>query len=282
MQLQDKVCVITGGASGIGRGTVELFIEQGAKVVIGDLLDDKGAELERLYPGRAVYCRTDVSDEAQVVAMIDRAVDTFGGLDVLFNNAGVPGPIGSIMEVEQEAFDKAFGVLMRGVFLGTKHAAPHIAKRGGGSIINTGSTAVAVPGPALHAYSAAKAAVANFTRSTAMELGNANIRVNCICPGSIATPLFAVTAGLSHAEADKTLDTVSESLADWGAIPRAGKPLDIAQAALWFAGDQSTFVTGQILYVDGGRTVGMKWTPGADPSAPFRRVAGLDRDANQA
>lgn len=280
MQLNGKVAVITGGASGIGKGAVELFLAEGAMVVVGDLLDKQGAELTAAHPGRVVYHRTDVAQEADVEALLARAVAEFGGLDILFNNAGIPGPIGSIEQVGVDDFDHAFGVLVRGVFLGTKHAAKHMRARGGGAIINTGSTAIAVPGPALHAYSAAKAAVGNFTRSTAMELGNWNIRVNCICPGSIATPLFAVTAGASREEAERTIGKVAENLADWGAIPRAGRPSDIAQAALWFAGEGSSFVTGQIIYVDGGRTVGMKWIPGADPTANFARIAGLEHGAS--
>jgi NAD(P)-dependent dehydrogenase (short-subunit alcohol dehydrogenase family) len=276
--LKDKVCVITGGASGIGRGTVDLFLRQGAMVVVADVQDEKGRDLERQHAGKLIYCHTDVSNNAQVKAAIDTAVERFGRIDTLFNNAGIGGPTGPVADIDPEAFDAAFAVLVRGVFLGTKHAAPHMIRQKSGSIINTGSTAIIHPGPALHTYSAAKAAVGNFSRSTAMELGNWNIRVNCLCPGSIATPLFAISAGASLEEADKSVERVAKNIADWGAIPRAGTPDDIAQAALWFASDFSTFVTGQILVIDGGRTVGSKWVPGVDPRTIFGRIAGITPD----
>ena len=192
-RLDGKVAVITGAASGIGRGTAVRFAGEGAAVVIADLNDEGGAAAVRECKengGRAVFQKTDVTSEASVKAMVDRAVKEFGRLDITFNNAGLGGALGSIEQTTVEDWDRTFAVLTRGVFLGIKHSVAEMRKAGGGSIISTASVAGLAGGYGPHAYSAAKSGVVNLTRSIALELAKDKIRVNCICPGGINTPIF--------------------------------------------------------------------------------------------
>jgi NAD(P)-dependent dehydrogenase (short-subunit alcohol dehydrogenase family) len=257
-KLDGKVAVITGGASGIGEASVRLFAAEGARVVIADVQDDKGKRLEAELDERAVYVHADVTQEAQIKAAIDTAVERFGRLDAIYNNAGVPGPSGSIADISIEDFDLTAHILFRAVFLGMKHAAPVMRKQGFGSIISTASVAGLETGDAGHIYSACKAAVIHLTRSVAKELGEYNIRVNCICPGGIATPIFGKAMGLPTEMADQTVDAMKGYLAKAQPIPRAGLPDDIAKAALWLASDDSSFVNGHALVVDGGLIWGPK------------------------
>jgi NAD(P)-dependent dehydrogenase (short-subunit alcohol dehydrogenase family) len=259
--LERKVAVITGGASGIGLGTVELFIAEGARVVVADLQADKGKALEARFPGRLVFQNTDVSKEDEVKALMDRAVNEFGRIDCLFNNAGVSGPVRSITELSMQEYDHYMGILLRGVVLGIKYAGRTMLAQKSGSILTCGSTAALVPG-ADHIYNTAKAGVVMLTRSAALEFAAHGVRVNCICPGSIATAMFGTSAGLSREDADSLVDTVAKNIAARQPMKRAGKPDDVAQAALWFASDASNYVTGQVLAVDGGRTVGRMWPEG--------------------
>jgi len=192
--------------------------------------------------------------------MINLAVDHFGRLDCLFNNAGYVGVSGPIEETSMEKFDNTIGVLLKGVFMGIKHAAPIMKKQGSGSIINTGSVAGLRASYGPHTYSACKAAVIHLTKTTAMELGEHNVRVNCICPGGIATPIFAPGLDLPPEETDKAYEMMSERLVGAQPIQRAGQPEDIAQAALYLASDLSTFVNGHPLVVDGGLIGGKNWS----------------------
>jgi NAD(P)-dependent dehydrogenase (short-subunit alcohol dehydrogenase family) len=257
-KLDGKTAIITGGASGIGEGTVRLFVEQGANVVIADVQDERGAALAQEL--EAVYHRTDVSSEADVKAVVDAAVSKFGRLDVMFNNAGVPGTMSSIFDLDVSEFDSLTAVLLRGVFLGTKYAARAMKPHQHGSIINIASVAGLEAGHAGHVYTACKHGVIGLTRSTAMELGELGIRVNAICPGGIATPIFGKGMGLDSAAADMTVDFMRRVLKNVQPIRRAGMPLDIAQAALWLASDEASFVNAATLVVDGGLTGGVMWS----------------------
>ncbi len=246
-RLDGKVAVITGGGSGMGRATTLRFLDEGASVVFGDLNDetaDQTLELAGDYEKNVRYIRTDVADEAQVAAMVDLAVEEFGRLDVVFNNAGVGGAFGSIDKLELDDWEYTFAVLARGPFLGIKHGARVMKEQGwGGSIINTASIAGLSGGAGPQAYSAAKAAVVNLTMSAAVELGTDRIRVNAICPGGIATPLISVGRDIKEVEA---------SLENMQPLPIAGKPEHIAAAALFLASDDAAFVSGHALVVDGG------------------------------
>lgn len=255
-RLKNKVAVITGGASGIGLGTVKLFIEEGAQVVIGDLQDDRGRELEETYKDSLSYIHTDVSDDAQVKAMVDLAMSRYGRLDIIFNNAGYGGEGLGVEDTTAEGFRKTYDVLVLGVMLGMKYAAPIMTAQGSGSIINTASVAGLRTGWSGHNYAGAKAAVVQVSKTVAMELAPANVRVNAICPGGIATSIFAAGAGLPSQTAEATLDAVAKGLEGVQPMPVTGTPRDIAEAALFLASDAARFVTGHALVVDGGATLG--------------------------
>lgn len=275
-KLDGKVAVITGGASGIGKATVRLFIEQGARVLIADILDDKGESLAGKVGASADYLHTDVSKESDVKAAIDHALDKFERLDCMFNNAGYGGVSGPIEGIPVDGFDETIGVLLRGVFLGIKHAAPVMKKQGSGSIISTASVGGLRTGYGPHIYSTAKAAVIHLTRSVAMELGESGVRVNCICPGGIATPIFGKAIGLPTETADRTVEIVKDALVGNQPIQRCGLPEDIARAALWLASDDSSFVNGHALVVDGGLIGGKMWSVSQETFAQLRSAMGLD------
>ena len=249
-RLAGKVAVITGGASGMGLATARRFLAEGARVVIADLNATTGATaLEELAAGGRAdevrFARADVAVEDDVAAAVETAVDAFGRLDIVFNNAGVGGAFGPITEIEVDDWDYTFAVLVRGVFLGIKHGARAMIDGGaGGAIVNTASVAGLSGGAGPQAYSAAKAAVVNLTRAAAIELGRYRIRVNAICPGAILTPLLGTSQGPDLIE---RLDR----LQPW---PAHGVGDDIAGAALFLASDDARFVTGEALVVDGGLT----------------------------
>lgn len=271
-----KVAIITGGSSGIGEATVSLFVEEGASVVIADIQDEKGQSLSEELGSSATYLHTDVSREADVKAAIDLALEHFGHIDRIFNNAGISGVSAPIESIPVEGFDETIGVLLRGVFLGMKHAAPVMKRQGSGSIINNASVAGLRAGYANHIYSAAKAAVIQLTRSVAMELGESGVRVNGICPGFIATPLIGKARGLSTEAADKMVDVIKVTFANSQPIGRSGLPEDIARAALWLASDDSSFVNGHALVIDGGLTGGRMWSDYLDSITQLRSAMGLD------
>ena len=257
-RLDDKVAVITGGASGIGEASVRLFAAEGAEVVVADVQDERGGRLASELG--AEYVHADVTQEEDVEAAVSHAVDVYGHLDCMFNNAGIAGAVGPIESVTAEAFDRTVAVLLRGVFLGVKHAAPVMRAQGGGSIINTASVAAVRTGYGNHVYSAAKAGVVQLTRSVAMELGEDNVRVNCVLPGFIPTPMIARARGVSLGEADGKLGVITEAFRGAQPIRRPGHPDDIAKAVLWLASDDSSFVNGHALVVDGGVSGGRTWS----------------------
>jgi len=253
-ELDGRVAIITGGASGIGAATTRLFVQNGARVVVGDLQKDLGDAMAKELSPNVVFQRTDVSDEDDVRALVGRAESSFGRLDCIFNNAGFGGALGPISETPVDEWDLTFAVLVRGVYLGMKHAAP-LLSREGGSIISTASVAGLVAGFSPHAYAAAKAAVVQLTKSVALELAESRVRVNCICPGFIATPLALNTVG----KPQSAMEPRKASMTDAQPIRRPGEPDDIAEMALFLAGDRSTFVTGQAFVVDGGFHAGRSW-----------------------
>lgn len=259
-QIEGKVAVITGGASGIGEGTVRLFVQEGAKVLIADVQDARGEKLAEELGPAASYRHTDVSQEADVRGAIEHAVSKWGRLDCIYNNAGFGGVSGPIESTDMAAYDATLAVLLRGVVLGMKHAAPVMKAQGTGSIISTASVAGIGVGNGPHIYSAAKAAVIHLTKSVANELGEHGVRVNCIAPGAIVTPIFGKGMGLTPEQADQTLDAIKLRFHEAQPIKRAGLPSDIAEAALWLASDASSFVTGHTLLVDGGLLTGRPWS----------------------
>ncbi|HVG77157.1 MAG TPA: glucose 1-dehydrogenase [Patescibacteria group bacterium] len=277
-RLPGKVALITGGASGIGEGTVRLFAREGASVLIADIQDDQGARLAAELGARVAYVHTDVSHEADVQSAVAEAVRRFGRLDCIFNNAGFGGVGGRIEAIDIAGFDQTIGVLLRGVLLGMKHAAPVMKRQGGGSIISTASVAGLTAGFGPHVYSAAKAAVIQLTKTVAMELGEHNIRVNCICPGGIATPIFGKGLGMSAEQAEAIVPLMKGVLENLQPIKRSGVPDDIANAVLWLASDDATFVNGHALVVDGGLTGGRSWSESQFRRAALRQALGLPEE----
>lgn len=277
-RLAGKSAVITGGASGMGKATVERFLAEGANVVIGDFNEAAGkVVLDELtaagFGERVRFVRVDVADEGDVEAMVAAAVNGFGGLDVVFNNAGIGGALGPIDQISLADWNETIGVLLTGVFLGTKHGARVMKEQGrGGAIINTSSVAGLCGGAGPQAYTAAKHAVIGLTRATAVELAADRIRVNAICPGGINTPL--VNQGFP--------DVAAELLATAQPWPEAGAPEHIAGAALFLASDDARFVTGENLVVDGGMIpAGPRLLRGDRPS-PFAGQVGISRGSTGA
>jgi NAD(P)-dependent dehydrogenase (short-subunit alcohol dehydrogenase family) len=251
-RLDNKVAVITGAASGIGLATAVRFAGEGAAVVLGDLNLEGGESAVRQckeHGGRAVFQKCNVQAESEIKSLIDRAVSEYDKLDIIFNNAGVGGAVGTIEETTVENWDMTQAILLRAVFIGMKHAVPEMKKAGGGSIISTASVAGLRGGSGPHSYSAAKAAVINLTRSVALEVGEHKIRVNCICPGGINTPLLSNRIPGGQPTTEMVLSQIQ-------AIKRAGHPDDIASMALFLASDEWQWITGTAMVVDGGLTAG--------------------------
>ncbi len=241
-RLAGKVAVITGAGSGMGLAAARRFVAEGARVVLADLHVENGHRAAEELGDAARFTRCDVAVEDDVAAAVALATDAFGRLDVMFNNAGIGGAFGPITEIEVDDWDTTFHVLVRGVFLGTKHAARVLIDQGeGGAIINTASIAGLGGGAGPQAYSAAKAAVVNLSTTTALELAPHGVRVNAICPGVIFTPLMH-TGDEADAEA---------MVADLQPLPRRGEADDIAATALWLASDDAAFVSGEAIRVDG-------------------------------
>jgi NAD(P)-dependent dehydrogenase (short-subunit alcohol dehydrogenase family) len=271
-RLDGTVAIITGGASGIGRASVLAFLREGARVVSGDLNEASLAETAALasvqgHANRLASLRVDVSAEQDVAALVGHAVERFGGLDCIFNNAGVGGAFGPIGETTAEEWDFTFAVLVRGVFLGVKHASNRMKTQGrGGSIINTASIAGMGGGAGPHAYSAAKAAVAHLSRAVSAELAAHRIRVNAIAPGMIKTPLAA----------GRREDAWARLVQEKQPWPEPGMPQHIADAALFLASEDSRFITGQVLVVDGGLTAQGPDLFGHGAGSRLLRKAGLN------
>ncbi len=257
--LDGKVAIVTGGTSGIGERIVEVFVDEGAKVVVAARRQAEGQALEKRLGVR--FIRTDMSEEADVKAMIEQTVASFGRLDCLVNNAAVPSPMVSITEIDVPTIDQLLAVNVRGVLLGIKHVAAVMIAQKSGSIINVGSVAGLRGGVSGHIYSATKGAVHALSRSASAELGEKGIRVNALIPGAIITGIFAKNAGVEGSKADKLTDMLKVGFAALQPIPRAGLPEDLARAAVFLASDASSFVNGQEIVVDGGMgSVTRGWT----------------------
>lgn len=250
-RMDGKVAVITGAASGIGAGTAELFVAEGGRVVVADIQVEEGQQLASQLGSAAVFAECDVTSEDHISSAVDAAVEAFGRLDCMFNNAGIVGVVGPIGETDTAAWDETISILLRGVFLGTKHAARVMVPQGtGGTIISTSSTAGIMGGLGPHCYTAAKHAVRGLTKSVANELAPHQIRVNAISPGNTATAMTATVAG---GAADET-EQAAERIAQGSPLGYSGFPLDIANAALYLASDESKYVSGHTLVVDAGQT----------------------------
>jgi NAD(P)-dependent dehydrogenase (short-subunit alcohol dehydrogenase family) len=257
-ELAGKVAIVTGGASGIGRGMVERFAAEGARVVIADVDTDKGEALAATLGPDTFFRRTDVSDPEQVGALVATAVEKFGGLHVMVNNAGVSGTMHRrFLDDDLADFHRVMAVNVLGVMAGTRDAARHMATNGGGSIINLTSIGGIQAGGGVMTYRSSKAAVIQFTKSAAIELAYHEIRVNAIAPGSIPTPILAKSAAnMDPNDIERFEATIRETMRADRPLKREGTPEDVAEAALYFATDRSRYVTGTVLPVDGGTSTG--------------------------
>ncbi|MCU0642113.1 MAG: glucose 1-dehydrogenase [archaeon] len=251
MRLLNKVAVITGGNSGIGKATAILLAKEGAKVVISGRDLELGREVVDLIKksgGKAAFIRADVSKEAEIKNLIDFAIRLYGRIDILFNNAGIELQK-TVTETTEEELNSVLNVNLKGVFFGCKHVIPHLIKQGGGSIINTASIAGLVGSPGLAAYCASKGGVVLLTKQVALDFAKSGVRVNCVCPGATMTPMVERFVAKSP-NPEKTF----EDLAKMHPMGRMAKPEEIANAVLFLASDESSFITGQALAVDGGLT----------------------------
>jgi len=248
-RLAGKVAIVTGGGSGIGAAMARALHAEGASVAVGDI-SGKEHEVAAALGGGAIAVSADVTDDAAVAALISRTVAEFGRLDVLCNNAGIDGTLSTLADYTLEDFDRVFAVNTRAVFSGTRHALPVMAAQGGGSIINTASVAGLIAFPGLSAYCASKAAVIGLTRGTAVEYGPSGVRCNAICPGVVKTTMLTDLEE-SHPEVLKALLDTTETTTPLG---RLGLPMEIASAAVFLASDESTFLTGAAIPIDGGYT----------------------------
>jgi NAD(P)-dependent dehydrogenase (short-subunit alcohol dehydrogenase family) len=250
-RLKDRVAIITGGASGIGRAAALLFAREGAKVVICDLNERKGAEtIEAIHAGGGVarFRRADVAVAADARGVVDETLTHFGRLDVLVNNAGIS--LGdSVLDIDEATWDRNLAVVLKGPYLFTRAALPPMRERRSGAIVNVASVN-GLLGLGEDAYSAAKAGLVNFTQNVAMRFGADGIRANVICPGTVRTPIWQETLA-------KQPD-VFERLAAWYPLGRVGEPEDIAKAVLFLASDDASWITGAVLAVDGGLTAGLR------------------------
>jgi NAD(P)-dependent dehydrogenase (short-subunit alcohol dehydrogenase family) len=273
-RLEGKVAVITGAASGIGAATAKTFVDHGARVVLGDIQDEAGEGLATALGGasQAIFRHCNVTEEAEVQALVEAAVSEFGQIDVIFNCAGIVGAVGPMSTTPAEEWKLTIDIMVNGVFYGMKHASRYMKEAGSGSIISMSSTAGVMGGLGPHAYAAAKHAVVGMTKNLAAEMGGYGVRVNCIAPSGMATPMVADVMTGDHHNLEDTIATLAALSPLKG---RAGLAQDVANAALWLASDESGYTSGLTLTVDAGTTTGSTAEPPAFAEyAPMVREAG--------
>ena len=273
-RLEGKVAVITGAASGIGAATAKTYVDHGARVVLGDIQDEAGEGMAAALAGasHAIFRHCNVTNEADVEALVETAVSEFGQIDIMFNCAGIVGALGPMSTTPAEEWKLTIDIMINGVFYGMKHASRYMKEAGSGSIISMSSTAGVMGGLGPHAYAAAKHAVVGMTKNLAAEVGGCGVRVNCIAPAGMATPMVADVMTGDHQNLEETIATLAALSPLKG---RAGLAQDVANAALWLASDESGYTSGLTLTVDAGATTGSTAEPPAFAEyAPMVREAG--------
>ncbi|MAC36715.1 MAG: short-chain dehydrogenase [Halieaceae bacterium] len=273
-RLKGKVAVITGAASGIGAATAKIYVEQGARVVLGDIQDEVGEALAKALGGSntAIFRHCNVTNEDHVQGLVDAALSEFGQIDVMFNCAGIVGAVGPMSTTPADEWKLTIDIMVNGVFYGMKHASRHMKEAGSGSIISMSSTAGVMGGLGPHAYTAAKHAVVGMTKNLAAEVGGFGVRVNCIAPAGMATPMVAEVITGNHQNLEDTIAALAEGSPLKG---RAGLAEDVANAALWLASDESGYTSGLTLTVDAGATTGSTAeAPAFADYQPMMREAG--------
>ena len=274
-RLESKVALITGAASGIGLATLELFVAEGAQILAADLQDEVGATLEQRFAGRVKFAHCDVTQLPQLKAAIDSAAAHFGGLDILFSNAGAGGTRAGVADFDADGWDETQNLLLRSVAAGASYALPHMLRRGGGSIVNTSSVSALQAGYAPISYSVAKAGVLHYTRVAAAQLAPQKVRINAVVPGFIATSIFGNAFGMNAEDAKALATRVAQQSGPTNPTGSAGLPRDIAEAVLFLASDASKFVTGTYITVDGGLTVGPRHSWDTSAPSPIGQLLGL-------
>ena len=273
-RLEGKVAVITGAASGIGAATAKIYVEQGARIVLGDIQDEAGVALAETLGGSntAIFRHCNVTNEDHVQGLVDAALSEFGQIDVMFNCAGIVGAVGPMSTTPADEWKLTIDIMVNGVFYGMKHASRHMKEAGSGSIISMSSTAGVMGGLGPHAYTAAKHAVVGMTKNLAAEVGGFGVRVNCIAPAGMATPMVAEVITGNHQNLEDTIAALAEGSPLKG---RAGLAEDVANAALWLASDESGYTSGLTLTVDAGATTGSTAeAPAFADYQPMMREAG--------
>ena len=246
-QLDGKVALITGAGSGIGRASALAFAREGAKVAVADIVVEGGEETVRMVKeagGEAFFIKVDVANAADVEAMVNAVVDTYGRIDCAYNNAGIEGRLASTDEYPEDMFDKVIDINLTGVWLCMKYELPQMLKQGGGAIVNTASGAGLIGVAGMSAYVASKHGVVGLTKTAALEYAKSGIRVNAVCPGLIQTPM------VERITADQP--QLGEALVAAEPVGRTGKPEEIAESVVWLSSDAASFVTGHAMSVDGG------------------------------
>ncbi len=281
-RLHHKVAVITGACSGIGLATTELFLAEGAQVVAADVQDEVGQQLQKQYPGQLQFAHCDVTRLDELRAAIDSAATHFGGLDILFSNAGRIGTMAGVQAFNPEAWDDTQNLLLRSVAAGASYAVPHMVRRGAGAIVNTSSISALQAGYAPLAYSVAKAGVLHYTRVAAAELSALNIRINAVVPGFIATRIFGGLFGMDAQASQDLAERVRDHSSAANPIGRSGDPKDIAEAVLYLASDAARFVTGTHITVDGGITMGPRHSWDPHTTSPMSEALGVTREQIEA
>jgi NAD(P)-dependent dehydrogenase (short-subunit alcohol dehydrogenase family) len=273
-RLEGKVAVITGAASGIGAATAKIYVEQGARIVLGDIQDEAGVALAEALGGSstAIFRHCNVTNEDHVQGLVDAALSEFGQIDVMFNCAGIVGAVGPMSTTPADEWKLTIDIMVNGVFYGMKHASRHMKEAGSGSIISMSSTAGVMGGLGPHAYTAVKHAVVGMTKNLAAEVGGFGVRVNCIAPAGMATPMVAEVITGNHQNLEDTIAALAEGSPLKG---RAGLAEDVANAALWLASDESGYTSGLTLTVDAGATTGSTAeAPAFADYQPMMREAG--------
>lgn len=264
-RLENKVAAITGAASGFGEGAAIRFVAEGAKVVLGDIQTEAGEKLSERLGDAAVFVKCDVTDEEQIANLVDTAVDQFGQLDIMYNNAGIVGAAGPIATTPAEEWKFTIDILLNGVFYGCKHAARVMIPRETGSIISMSSTAGLMGGLGPHAYATAKHGVIGLTKNVACELARHGIRANAISPAGMATPMVAALSG-DPSDIERTKQNLAATSPLKG---RPGLAEDVVNAALWLASDESGYTSGHVLTTDAGLTIG---STNATPFAEYQPI----------
>ncbi len=274
-RFENKVVALTGATSGIGLRTLEMFIEQGARVVAIDRELEAGLELQARFPNNVHFTKCDVLNLVELKAAIDSAQTVFGGLDILFNNAGSAGTRQTVEDFDAQGWDDTHALLVRAIAAGTSYALPHMKKRGGGAIVNTASIAGLQAGFGPLSYSVAKAAVIHYTKVAAAQLSAHGIRINSIAPGFVATRIFGTSLGLSREQAQNVANQASNNTAVPNPLRIAGQPQDMAEAVLFLASSEARYITGTNLTIDAGTTIGPRHSWDASVASPIEETLGL-------